>query len=85
MKHIFGHFQQIGYRHLYHQRKLTPADEQYASDVLSMQGNKKILQDHFGNKGHVIILKDLHNLEDKNKWKSNAMTLLNEFNTISGI
>ena len=70
------------YNHLPRQRKLSPEDEEQAKKVLEMKGNKKLLQNYFLNQGKKITLKDISNLDQKCRMKSDPKMLLEQFKAI---
>ena len=60
------------------QRRLVGEEKENAVKILSMKSNKKLLQSHIKNSvGKNVVLKDLHNLNAKNKPKGG-----NDFNEI---
>ena len=49
--------------HLPQQRRLDSAQREEVSTMLELKANKKLVQHHITSKsGHVIVLKDIHNL-----------------------
>ena len=52
------------------QRRLVGEEKENAEKMLSIKSNKKLLQNHIKNAvGKNVVLKDLHNLNAKNKPK----------------
>ena len=52
------------------QRRLLGEEKENAAKILGMKPNKKLLQSHIKNAiGKNVVLKDLHNLNAKNKPK----------------
>lgn len=60
------------------QRRLVSEEKENAVKILSMKSNKKLLQNYIKNAvGKNVVLKDLHNLNAKNKPKGG-----NDYNEI---
>ena len=49
--------------HLPQQRRLNNAQREEVATMLGLKANKKLVQQHIASKsGHVVVLKDIHNL-----------------------
>lgn len=82
---IIVYCSQVGYYHYPRQRKLSPEDQASAAEWMKLQANKKKIQDHFVKNGNnVVLLKDLHNIEAKNKPKTCGKTLVQQLKNIPG-
>lgn len=52
--------------HLPQQRRLDNAQQQEVTMMLELKANKKLVQQHISSKsGHVVLLKDIHNLTNR--------------------
>jgi hypothetical protein len=61
----------VAFNHLPQQRKLHGSDKEQAKTMLSLNVNKKLLQQHLSNQsGHIVTLKDIHNVATSHKFHS---------------
>ena len=54
---------EVLFDHLPQQRRLNNAQREEVATMLGLKANKKLVQQHIASKsGHVVVLKDIHNL-----------------------
>ena len=60
--------------HLPQQRRLDSVQREEVSTMLKLKANKKLVQQHIASKcGRVVILKDIHNVNNHQNDKSNDL------------